>query len=104
MVNQIQLAITPLASVLSLVHAGRIKLLAVTAPERSPAASDLMTAAEAGHPETVEAPLGLFGSKTMPTELRERIAADVRSLASDPAIVQRLGDLGLVARESTSAE
>jgi len=105
MVDQIQLAITPLASALALAHAGRIKLLAVTAPERNPAAPDLMTAVEAGHPElTVEAPLGLFGSKMMPTELRERIAADVTSLASDPAIVRRLGDLGLVPRASTPAE
>jgi tripartite-type tricarboxylate transporter receptor subunit TctC len=105
MVGQIQLAITSLASALPLVHDGRIKLLAVTTPERNPAAPDLMTAVEAGHPElTVEAPLGFFGSKTMPIELRERIAADVRSIAKDPAIARRLGDLGLVARGSTPAE
>jgi tripartite-type tricarboxylate transporter receptor subunit TctC len=40
----------------------------------------------------------------MPVELRERIAADVRLLASDPAIKQRLSDLGLIARGSTPTE
>ncbi len=103
--GRIQLVVTPLASALPLARDGQIKLLAVTTPERAAAATDLMTAIEAGYPElTVEAPLGFFGSKTMPVELRERIAADVRALASDPAISQGLGGLGMVARGSTPAE
>ena len=103
--DQIQVVITPLASALPLARDGQIKLLAVTTPERAAAAPDLMTASEGGHPElTVEAPLGFFGLKTMPMELRERIAADVKALASDPAILQRLTGFGMVARGSTPAE
>ena len=103
--DQIQLVITPLASALPLARDGQIKLLAVTTPERAAAAPDLMTASEGGHPElTVEAPLGFFGLKTMPIELQERIAADVKALASDQAISQRLSGLGMVARGSTPAE
>jgi tripartite-type tricarboxylate transporter receptor subunit TctC len=105
MADQIQLTVIPLASALPLARSGRIKLLAVTTPERSAAAPDLMTAIEAGYPElTVEAPLGFFGPKTMPLEVRERIAGDVRSLTSDPAIRLRLNGLGMVARGSTPAE
>jgi len=64
-----------------------------------------MTAAEAGHPElTVEAPLGLFGPNTILPPLRERIAADVRTITSEPPVVQRLNGLGMVARGSTPAE
>src|SRR5215510_8500500 len=103
--DRIQLVVTALASALPLARDGQIKLLAVTTPERAAAAPDLMTAIEAGHPElTVEAPLGFFGPKTMPIELRERIADDVRALASNPAISQRLGGLGMVARGSTPTE
>jgi tripartite-type tricarboxylate transporter receptor subunit TctC len=103
--DQIQLVITPLAAALPLARDGQIKLLAVTTPERAAAALDLMTAIEAGHSElTVEAPLGYFGPKTMPIELRERIATDVKALASDPVILQRLSGLGMVARGSTPAE
>ena len=103
--NQIQLVVTPLASALPLARDGQIKLLAVTTPERSAAAPDLMTAAEAGHPElTVEAPLGLFGPNTIPMALRDRIAEDVRAVASDPALLQRLNELGMVARGCTPAE
>jgi tripartite-type tricarboxylate transporter receptor subunit TctC len=103
--DRIQLVVTALASALPLARDGQIKLLAVSTPERAAAAPDLMTAIEAGHPElTIEAPLGFFGQKTMPIELRERIAADIRALASDPAILQRLSSLGMVARGSTPAE
>jgi len=103
--DQIQLVITPLAPALPLARDGQIKLLAVTTRERAAAAPDLMTAIEAGRPElTVEAPLGFFGLKTMPIELRERIATDVKMLTSDPGILQRLSSLGMVARGSTPAE
>jgi tripartite-type tricarboxylate transporter receptor subunit TctC len=40
----------------------------------------------------------------MAPELRERIAADLRALAGDPAIVLRLSSLGMSARASTPAE
>jgi tripartite-type tricarboxylate transporter receptor subunit TctC len=105
MAGRIQLAVVPLGAALPLAREGRIKLLAVSSLERAVAAPDLPTAVEAGFPElTVEAPLGYFGPKTMPMELRERIAADVRLLAGDPAIKQRLSDLGMIARGSTPTE
>src|SRR5258707_10431133 len=102
--GRIELTVVPLAAALPLARDGRIRLLAVTTPERAVAAPDLPTAIEAGFPElTVEAPLGFFGPKTMPMELRERIAADVRLLATDPEIAQRLSALGIVAPASTPA-
>lgn len=103
--GRIHAAVTPLASALPLANDGKIKLLAVTPSERAPAVSLLPTAIELGYPElAIEAPLGLFGPKTMPLELRERIAADVRTLASDPAISQRLSSLGMTARASTPSQ
>ena len=103
--GRIQLSIVQLSVALPLAREGRIKLLALATSERAAAVPDLPTAIEAGFPElTVEAPLGFFGSKTMPMELRERIAADVRLVASDQAIKQRLGELGMIARGSTPTE
>src|SRR5262245_57077258 len=72
--DRVQLVILSLASAMPLARDGQIKLLAVSTPERAAVAPDLMTAIEAGHPElTIEAPLGFFGLKTIPSELRERI-------------------------------
>jgi tripartite-type tricarboxylate transporter receptor subunit TctC len=105
MAGQIHIAVSPLATALPLVRDGRLKLLAVTTSERAIVAPGLPTAIEAGFPElTVDAPLGFFGPKTMPTTVQERIAADVSSLTSDPMIRGRLSDLGMVARGSMPAE
>jgi tripartite-type tricarboxylate transporter receptor subunit TctC len=47
---------------------------------------------------------GFFGWRDMPSELRERIAADVREIAADAAIAERLTKMGTVARGSTPSE
>jgi hypothetical protein len=36
--------------------------------------------------------------------LRDRISSDVRAIAADPAVLQRLRGLGMVGRGSTPAE
>src|SRR5258708_40138531 len=71
MTDQIQLTVMPLASALPLARNGRIKLLAVTAPERSAASPDLMTAIQAGDPEPTGAPPpGFSAPKRNPIKLR----------------------------------
>ena len=40
----------------------------------------------------------------MPLAVRERIAADIREIAADPAIVARLGATGQVVNPGTPAE
>jgi tripartite-type tricarboxylate transporter receptor subunit TctC len=73
------------------VQAGKIKPLAVTNSVRAPMLPDLPTVKEAGYPElTLDGLAGLFGPVGMPDALRERIAADVRAVAADPIIGERL--------------
>ena len=72
-------------------QAGRVKVLIVNGRERVPFLPDIPTAREAGFPSLeVEGLVGLFGPKGMPTELREKIAADVADIAKDPVISARL--------------
>jgi tripartite-type tricarboxylate transporter receptor subunit TctC len=79
------------APLLAQARAGKIRLLAVINRERAPAAPDVPTAAEAGYPQlTFSAVTGFFGGPDMPAELRERIAADVRSVVADAAVKGRL--------------
>jgi tripartite-type tricarboxylate transporter receptor subunit TctC len=40
----------------------------------------------------------------MPTNIKERIAADVSTIASDPAVVERVKSIGSVVRVGTPAE
>jgi tripartite-type tricarboxylate transporter receptor subunit TctC len=84
---------------------GKLRLLAFINRQRAPFAPQVPTVAEAGYPDlTFDAITGFFGWRDMPAELRERIAADVREIASEPAIQERLVKMGSIARGSTPAE
>ncbi len=93
------------APLLPQVRAGKIKLLAFLNRERTPVAPEVPTVAEAGYPDlTFSAVTGFFGGRNMPGALRERIAADVRQIAADPAIRERLANMGAAVRGSSPAE
>jgi tripartite-type tricarboxylate transporter receptor subunit TctC len=96
--GRIQLLSSSITIVTSLMHAGRIKVLAVTSRKRAPTAPNVPTVAEAGFPAMeMESLIGVFGPRGMPLELRERIAADIRAVvASDPTIASRLQATGQV--------
>jgi len=103
--NRIQVVSTGLLPLLPLAKDGRVKLLVVTNRERSPAAPELATAREIGHPElSADGFQGFFGWRGMPEDLRARIAADVRAVGADQALAQKLAVLGQAVRTGTPAE
>jgi tripartite-type tricarboxylate transporter receptor subunit TctC len=88
---------TALAIVRPQLQAGKVKLLAVTNSERAPTAPEVPTVKEAGFPQlTFDGLVGFFGPTNMPLELRQRIAADVRAVAADPIIGERLATTGQI--------
>jgi len=74
------------------IQAGKIKVLAVTNTARASAIPDVPTVAEAGYTAlTMDGLVGLFGPPTLPKDLRERIAADIKTVMdADPLINDRL--------------
>jgi tripartite-type tricarboxylate transporter receptor subunit TctC len=103
--GRIDAAALPLALALPQASAGRMRVLAVANPARSPAAPDVPTAAEAGFPELAfGSALGFFGPRSMPGALLGRISADVRAVAAEPGFRERLRSLGLTARAEAPAE
>jgi tripartite-type tricarboxylate transporter receptor subunit TctC len=93
------------APLLAHAQAGKLRLLAFINRQRAPFAAEVPTVTEAGYPDlTFDAVTGFFGGRDLPTELRERLAADVRQIASDPTIHERLLPMGSIARGSTPAE
>lgn len=96
---------TALTQLLPHEQAGNLKLVAVINRTRSPMAPNVPTAAELGHPDLVfDGITGFFGGHDMSVELRQRIAADVRAVAAQPAVVSRFETIGVVARSGTPAE
>jgi len=103
--GRIHIAVMPMASVLGAAQAGKVKILAVTNEQRTPAAPEVPTVREAGYPDfTFGGFLGLFGPKDMPAALREQIASDVRLILREPDVKDRLTKVGLLARGTTPAE
>jgi tripartite-type tricarboxylate transporter receptor subunit TctC len=89
---------------LAVAQTGKVRILAVTNRQRSPAAPQVPTAIEAGFPDVIaEGFQGFFGWRDMPTQLRDRIAADVRAVAPELPN-ERLEALGQVVRVGTTAD
>jgi tripartite-type tricarboxylate transporter receptor subunit TctC len=95
--GRIQLYWGALAIVRPHIQAGKVKLLAISNGVRAPDAPDVPTVAEAGFPALAfDGLVGLFGPRDMARDTREHIAAEIRAVAADPAIVQRLLTTGQV--------
>ncbi len=78
-------------------RADRIKLIAVTNKNRVKAAPEVPTAREQGYPSLeIEGMAGLFGIKSMPDRLQDKIAADVRDVTADGSIGNRLEATGQI--------
>ena len=103
--GRIHVLSTSLQNALAVVRAGKARLLIMMGDQRTPLAPEIPTAGEAGYSDLVaDSVQGFFGWRDMPNELRERIAADVRTIAADSAFAMRLAPLGQGIRSSSPAE
>jgi tripartite-type tricarboxylate transporter receptor subunit TctC len=94
--GRVQVYEAALAVVQPQLSSGKIKLLAVTNTQRTPAQPDLPTVQEAGFPAlTLDGLVGLFGPPGMPLDLRQRITADFGA-AADATIKDRLALTGQI--------
>jgi tripartite-type tricarboxylate transporter receptor subunit TctC len=103
--GRIQIYTSAFAIVQSQLQAGTIKALAMTNQTRAPTAPEIPTATQAGYPELAfDGLVGLFGPPNMAPELRERIAADMRVVAADPAVEPHLIQTGQILNPGGPAE
>jgi tripartite-type tricarboxylate transporter receptor subunit TctC len=87
------------------VASGRIRALAVMAPQRVPQLKDVPTTAEAGMPELVVMTwYGLFGPAGLRAEVVERLNGELGKILRAPEVVSQLNKVGLDPTPGTSAE
>jgi tripartite-type tricarboxylate transporter receptor subunit TctC len=87
------------------VQAGKVKMIAVTSKVRAPIAPEVPTTTEAGYPQlATDGLVGLFSTKELPADIRNRIAADIKEAAADPVIADRLTASGQVLNPGAPAE
>jgi tripartite-type tricarboxylate transporter receptor subunit TctC len=103
--GRIDILVHALGVIMPQVHSGRARLLAVASDVRMSLAPDVPTVAEAGFPDLrMDGVVGFFGKRGMPETLRDRIASDVRAVANDSSIREKLSAVGQAARPGTPAE
>ena len=104
--GRIQLYSAAYAIVRGHAQGGRIRLLAVQNRTRAPGL-DLPTVAEAGFPQlTLDGLVGLMAARSsgISDAVRDRIAADVKTHLSDPALNERMTATGQIVNPGTPAE
>ena len=92
-------------SVVPHVRSARLRALAVTGAQRSPALPDLPTVAESGVPG-YEASLwyGFVGPARLPAAIVQRLNAEIAAALAAPEVRERLASQGVDARSSTADE
>jgi tripartite-type tricarboxylate transporter receptor subunit TctC len=95
--GQIQVMFTTVASADSLIEAGRLRALAVTSAERSPAFPDLPTVSEAGVPGyDAEAWYGLFAPAGTPADIIARLNQSAATAVQSEAFKMLVKNEGLI--------
>ena len=95
--GQVTLVYASLPSIAAHVKSGKLKMLAASAPVRSPQAPEVPTVAELGVPGYDFQPeIGLSAPAGTPGGIVSRISAEVARAVKLPDVVQRFNDLGIV--------
>lgn len=91
--------------VISHIRAGRLRALAVASDKRFPLLPDVPTVAEAGLPG-YEATVwwGLVAPAATPQEIVRQLNAQTSKALADPAIANKLGELGVIVTPGTSEQ
>ena len=103
--GRIQFAFMAPVPALEQARAGRLRMLAVLAPKRSPLAPDLPTVAEAGMPGVSITPwVGLFGPAGIKPDIVARLSRELSTLLSRADMREQIGRQGVEIQTATPAE
>lgn len=93
--GQVQVAFVTLSAALPYINSGKLKPIALAHGQRVAAIPSVPTMTEAGLPDFTAATwFGIYGPGTMDRALRQKISADIQKIVAEPAMTQRLRDMG----------
>lgn len=95
--GQISSMFDPLQSVIPHIQSGRLRVLAVTSANRSPALPNVPTVSEQGYPQfQATAWWAVFAPARLPEVLLQQLRGEVEKIAASAAFAEKLGALGIV--------
>lgn len=86
------------------VNAGKVRVLAVTSPQRSPMLPTVPTFRELGIPFGLNSWYGLVAPSGVAPDTMKRLEESLRKAVGQPEIANRLRNMGMQPQSSTSAE
>ncbi len=103
--NSVDCYWAPISAGMAHIKSGKLRALAVSSSKRSPALPDVPTTGEAGV-KGADAPLwfGVWGPAGVPADIVGKINADVRKALADPAVKEKLANLGNDAMDMSPQE
>lgn len=103
--GQVSMTFGTSLSVLPHVRTGRLRALATTGAQRSPALPDMPTIAESGLPG-YEASLwyGFVGPARMPADIVQKLNTEISAVLAQPDIREKLASQGVDAKSTTPEE
>jgi tripartite-type tricarboxylate transporter receptor subunit TctC len=94
--EQVRLTFASIATATPHIRSGRLRALAITAAQRSPALPDVPTATQAGLGEFVMLSWnGIFAPAGTPADIVKQLNADLRHVLALPDVAQRLSAVGV---------
>jgi tripartite-type tricarboxylate transporter receptor subunit TctC len=103
--GEVPVAFQGLATVATLVRGGKLKLLGVTTKERLPQFPDVPTVSESGLPGfEFNSWFAMLAPAGTPTDIINRLNAEMRKALADPEVREKLVGLGLSPRGSSPQE
>ena len=103
--GQLQAMFDSLPAVLPHAKAGKVRVLAVSTPQRVPQLPDVPTVAESGVAGfDALGWLGIVAPKGVDPAIRDRLNADLKTVLADEAVKTRLTNLGMIVIGSSAPE
>ncbi len=91
----LMMGVTGLPAVQQHLKAGKLKMIAITTPQRAPGAPDYKTVAEQGFANFNAAPwAGFFAPKGTPKPVVDKLALDLADALKQADVAQKMNDLG----------
>ena len=103
--GRIQLMFQLIPGIAQQVKSGKVRAIAVMAPQRSPGLPDVPTTAELGQPRLLSSTwFALLAPKGTPSAVIQKMNAVTNELLADPAVKKRLADIGVSTLGGTSEQ
>ena len=94
--GRIQLMFQLIPGIAQQVKSGKVRAIAVMAPQRSPGLPDVPTTAELGQPKLLSSTwFALLAPKGTPSAVLQRMNSLTNETLADPAVKKRLADIGV---------